>query len=681
MAKSPKKIAAGHIESSKIDARLRMFANGSQQVNEIRAELCGSVAIKKQKKPSTGEMRFENPAHRPKLTRDLKKKKLTKPSTDILTNVFVELIPGSKRKVEGEVTRKGNLVSAQVSLTKIRSISSHPDIIGIEHSRVLKFVDPIVTNNYVNGGPKNNWDKLRKEFKPKNKTLIGIIDVGGFDFAHPEFLTASGKTRFYRIWDQGSNFRKPPGGKSGKYGYGSEFLQQDLNNALVQAKKVGVPATSLEKQSQMEIGSHATHVASIAAGNSGVFPDAEIIGVTIALKESDYDRRKSFYDSSCLVHALEYMLKIAEDEKRPISINISLGTNGHAHDGSDITSRWIDSELALPGRSVCVAAGNAGQEKALTEKDYGYVMGRIHTSGRISANGLSKILYWNVVGNGIADMSENEMELWYPAQDRFSVMVKPPGLGWIGPVQPNQYIENRQLSDGTFVSIYNDLYHFSNGGNYISIFLSPNLNPDNIIPVKAGTWQVRIIGDEIRDGRYDGWIERDDPRPLGANGNIEAWNFPSFFSEISNVDNSSISSLACARNVIAVGNCDELNEKINISSSQGPTRDNRNKPEIIAPGTDVIAAKGFSSPDDLWISMTGTSMASPYVCGVAAWMLSLDSNLSAAQVQGIIIRTSLPLPGGDYAWKNDTGFGFINPRACLEQALKIRDKKDITDEH
>ncbi len=41
--------------------------------------------------------------------------------------------------------------------------------------------------------------------------------------------------------------------------------------------------------------------------------------------------------------------------------------------------------------------------------------------------------------------------------------------------------------------------------------------------------------------------------------------------------------------------------------------------------------------------MTGTSMASPHVAGVAALMLSINPNLTAAQIGGIIRRTSSPL--------------------------------------
>lgn len=691
MAKKKEKNPACHIESSKIEPKLRMFANGNQEVNEIRAEFSGNIALQKGYTSKIKQVRSTNPEEvSKKIPSAAKKKDLSRPPSKIETNVFIELASTSPGKLEGEVTRSNNLVSAKVSLTKLKKIADSEDVIGIESSRMLKFTDPIVNEAYVEKAPVSKCRVLEKKYPPQHKVLIGIIDVGGFDFAHPDFLTGEGsnrKTRFLHIWDQGGDARpsparskkgKPAIEKNKKFDYGAEFLAEDLNRAIRNAQKVGVPATSIEKQSQITTGSHGTHVSSIAAGNSGVFPHADIVAVTIALKTEDLNRRKSFYDSACLIHAVEYLLNIASEKKMAISINISLGTNGHAHDGSDVTSRWLDSELAIPGRSVCIAAGNAGQEKPLSENDLGYVMGRIHTSGKIDARGLSKDIFWNVVGNGFSDISENELEIWYAPQDRFGLMLKPPGMDWIGPILPNEYIENKQLQDGTYVSIYNDLYHFANGNNYIAVYLSPSLNRTKLIPIRAGEWQVRLIGHEIRNGYFDGWIERDDPRPLGTNGSKELWNFPSYFSENTNIDNTSISSLACANYVIAVGNYDQAKEIINITSSQGPTRDKRNKPEVIAPGTEIVAAKGFSSSDDQWISMTGTSMASPFVCGIAAWMLSLDKKLTAAQIQGIIIRTSTPLPGQDYNWKNDAGFGYINPEECLKEALSIRAKTDKT---
>jgi hypothetical protein len=179
---------------------------------------------------------------------------------------------------------------------------------------------------------------------------------------------------------------------------------------------------------------------------------------------------------------------------------------------------------------------------------------------------------------------------------------------------------------------------------------------------------VRIRGVEVRDGRFDAWLERDDPRPLGRIGEVDAWRFPSYFTSRSNVDRSSVSSLACGHRVISVGNCDDAAERIHVSSSQGPTRDGRYKPEIAAPGTDIVAARGFSPPDRRFVAMTGTSMASPFVAGVAARMLQIEPRLTATQILGIMRRTAQPLPGADYAWHDAAGFGRIRPDACLAEA-------------
>ena len=110
----------------------------------------------------------------------------------------------------------------------------------------------------------------------------------------------------------------------------------------------------------------------------------------------------------------------------------------------------------------------------------------------------------------------------------------------------------------------------------------------------AGTWIVRLHAREVRDGRYHAWIERDDPQPLGRIGEREAWSFPSFFTERTLVDDTTVSSLGCGNRVITVANLDAVRNRISISSSQGPTRDGRQKPDIAAPGTDIVAANGFA---------------------------------------------------------------------------------------
>ncbi len=134
-----------------------------------------------------------------------------------------------------------------------------------------------------------------------------------------------------KIWDQGGTQRPSPA-EEGQFSYGAEFDQKHLNAALKAAPTLGLPATDIEASPQRVEGSHGTHVASIAAGNRGICRNARIAAVLVSLPSEDEDRRLSFYDSSRLADAVDYLLELAGDT--PIVINISLGTNGAAHDGS-----------------------------------------------------------------------------------------------------------------------------------------------------------------------------------------------------------------------------------------------------------------------------------------------------------------------------------------------------------
>jgi subtilisin family serine protease len=67
---------------------------------------------------------------------------------------------------------------------------------------------------------------------------------------------------------------------------------------------------------------------------------------------------------------------------------------------------------------------------------------------------------------------------------------------------------------------------------------------------------------------------------------------------------------------------------ISYFSSRGPTADGRCKPDVVAPGEGIVSCRAGASPKkrdrgNLYVAMSGTSMAAPHVSGVIACFLSV----------------------------------------------------------
>jgi len=97
-------------------------------------------------------------------------------------------------------------------------------------------------------------------------------------------------------------------------------------------------------------------------------------------------------------------------------------------------------------------------------------------------------------------------------------------------------------------------------------------------------------------------------------------------------------------------------------SSRGPTSDGRTKPDIAAPGVTVRAAQAGTTSG--YVTLSGTSMATPFVAGTAALGLQLNPSATPDQVRSALSSSALDVgtPGAD----NEYGAGYVDVRAFVD---------------
>lgn len=114
-----------------------------------------------------------------------------------------------------------------------------------------------------------------------------------------------------------------------------------------------------------------------------------------------------------------------------------------------------------------------------------------------------------------------------------------------------------------------------------------------------------------------------------------------------------IGSPAAARLAITVGAI-TTNGFVAEFSSRGPTEDDRLKPEIVAPGVDIISVRARDTRagkplDGYYTSATGTSMAAPHISGLVALLLEAKRKASPQLIREALINTATDLTLDDYS--------------------------------
>jgi uncharacterized repeat protein (TIGR01451 family) len=122
-------------------------------------------------------------------------------------------------------------------------------------------------------------------------------------------------------------------------------------------------------------------------------------------------------------------------------------------------------------------------------------------------------------------------------------------------------------------------------------------------------------------------------------------------------NSSSIGSPASLPESFAVGAVSQ-DRIIALFSSRGPSPWQEIKPEVSAPGVNILS----TYPGNGYATASGTSMAAPHATGLAALLLQGNPRLSPDGLEEIMRTTAYPL--GNLIPNNDTGWGMINAYAA-----------------
>jgi subtilisin family serine protease len=113
-----------------------------------------------------------------------------------------------------------------------------------------------------------------------------------------------------------------------------------------------------------------------------------------------------------------------------------------------------------------------------------------------------------------------------------------------------------------------------------------------------------------------------------------------------------VSSPGAAASALTVGAVDG-DDALADFSSRGPLINTRAaKPELVAPGVDIVAARAAGTTigraiDGNYVAASGTSMATPQVAGAAADLAQRHPDWHAAQLKAALVGSVDPISGGD----------------------------------
>ena len=498
----------------------------------------------------------------------------------------------------------GNLATAVIPMSALVDFAEDPDVENVDAGNSVKAMTDLAREYSHVDALHVGLPDFPRSFTGKG-VLIGVIDTG-FDFMHPAFRDAGGNSRIIHVWDQSGR-----NGNTSSMGYGVVFDTPELIRSAAH---------------DVSRDTHGSHVAAIAASSADVYtgmaPESDIVVVATDKSESG------------IIDALAYLLDYAEKEKKPMAINLSMGTVIGFKDGTDPIASMIDGLLDESGKKclMAIAAGNEG-----------------HRNSTIVTEVVGQGEVINTSFTPPSHMRENVF-IGCSTTSAFQVSLSLVGSDGVA-------FETSISSDASESVSHENI---TGEKDYSLVTLSPMKDADGLqrgvsvnlyAPLKEGQkWKLVVTG---AAGKYIACCD---------------------YGELDNGSNAStMAATACGKIPISVGAYVSRDKFTNLQgmerssdwtvgeryplSGMGPTFDGRDKPDVLAPGAHIISAinnyaasynvnredLAYTEVDALipgrtnyWGAMCGTSMATPVVTGIMALWLQANPRLDFDHVRKLI---------------------------------------------
>jgi len=547
-----------------------------------------------------------------------------------------------------------------------------------------------------------------------NGVLAGVMDIG-FDFTHPSFRNEDGSSRVIWFWDP--------------------LAENDNPKELGRTYTTPDEVLAAEHSYNAAQDNHGSHVLGSIAGRgidgnfAGMAPEADIIGGHIPLGDIPQDFYSRLNDylmktflpetnglpmgivnveiSSVIELAMLYKIfKKADELNKPCVVNWSFGAPSSF--SADFTAyETVLNSMLGPGRIVVASAGNDGGMMKYVKKEADkpmeqpvYYKSELRTYSMYIRTKMDNPFFkMDMVFEDLADtihIDTYDAIIKNAFNQDYEASVDIPRSEWEDEFED---MEEYPFSVAVKTTNFAEGYAGFNLTVHPSVKYSHSENMVGKIIVNSPV-ELEFLGSIDAKGGYTRFSNENIENSRGCN--IKTINLPGSLERIVTVG--AMHQCTSFTNIfgedatyIALGS-----EKGHLSSfsSCGPTIDNRIKPDVVAPGHNVLSvynsfyepglaedvekkmaykANAFGKDYAIW-TMSGTSMSSPVATGVIALWLQANPNLTPEDIKGVIERTShQPEPEFSGTDKNIYyGWGEIDAYAGLLDILGLTGIKEIS---